>query len=131
MLGARPSPLLLGRASASAPFSMESPQQPGLTMEMALSISNATYMQLDKGLQGAHLEQIRTQRAGVSLSIRWQEMLNVYLSTLINNIVRTRTQPNPHHNLISTGSLRWSRTWRTRCRSRSGMSDPFWCLRSL
>jgi uncharacterized paraquat-inducible protein A len=29
----------------------------------------------------------QTARAGVALSIRWQEMLNVYLSTLINNIV--------------------------------------------
>ena len=29
----------------------------------------------------------QSARAGVALSIRWQEMLNVYLSTLINNIV--------------------------------------------
>ena len=32
-------------------------------------------------------ESPQTARTGVPLSLRWQEMLNVYLSTLINNIV--------------------------------------------
>ena len=30
---------------------------------------------------------LQTARAGAPLASRWQEMLNVYLSTLINNIV--------------------------------------------
>lgn len=52
---------LLPRVAGYSTAPPELQQQPGLTMEMALSISNATQMQLDRGLQGAHLDQIRVR----------------------------------------------------------------------
>jgi|EP01046_Picozoa_sp_COSAG06_P029090 hypothetical protein len=62
---AAPAAPLLARAAGFSTAPPAGQQQPGLTMEMALSISNATHMQLDKGLQGAHLDQIRV-RGGYS-----------------------------------------------------------------
>ena len=57
-----PAALGLARAASYSTVPGQPPQQqPGLTMEMALSISNATFMQLDKGLQGGHLDQIRVR----------------------------------------------------------------------
>eukprot|EP01045_Picozoa_sp_COSAG04_P021670 COSAG04_NODE_2356_length_4279_cov_2.681818_2_plen_284_part_00 len=61
-LATAPAALGLARAASYSTVPGQPPQQqPGLTMEMALSISNATFMQLDKGLQGGHLDQIRVR----------------------------------------------------------------------
>ena len=57
------------RVAAYSTAPPEVQQQPGLTMEMALSITNATYMQLDKGLQGQHLDQIRVWNAPVAAAV--------------------------------------------------------------
>jgi len=61
--------------------------QPILTMDMALSATNATRVQLDRGLQCGALEEIKAQQRAVHLADRWHAMLNIFMSTVVNNIV--------------------------------------------
>jgi hypothetical protein len=59
---------------------------PTLTVDMALSVTNATHTQMDRGLQGQALEQIAAS-TGQPLSDRWHGMLNIFMTTTVNNIV--------------------------------------------
>ena len=49
----------LPRARVLAAYSTVADGQPVLTMDMALSVANATYTQFDRGLQGQALQQLQ------------------------------------------------------------------------
>lgn len=84
-LGRRPSGLS-PRVLKVVAYSTVAEGQPALSMDMALSVANATHSQIDRGLQGQALEQLQTQ-AGAPLADRWNGMLQLFMTTTVNNIV--------------------------------------------